>query len=71
LIAFFVRRIRMKDGLQEVPKGKLCPKLKDISALRQCKKAIKYNPKPDPWDHWFPGPPAFSTMQSFSSLLYK
>jgi hypothetical protein len=35
------------------------------------KKAIKPNPQPDPWDHQFPDPPAFSNMQSFSSLLYK
>jgi hypothetical protein len=35
------------------------------------KRAIKPNPQPDPQDHQFPGPPAFSNMQSFSSLLYK
>jgi hypothetical protein len=47
--------------------------LKGIFTLRQYtkKNAIKLTPHTDPQDHPFPDPPAFSTMQSFSSLLYK
>jgi hypothetical protein len=70
-------RMKVKDRLQEVKDtlllpGNTCLHLKGISTLRQCtKNAIKPNPHLDPWDHWFLGPPAFPTMQSFSSLLYK
>jgi hypothetical protein len=51
--------------------GNFCLHLRDIPAIRQCKKAIKPNSQPDPVDHQFPDSPAFPTMQSFSSLLYE
>jgi hypothetical protein len=59
----------LKDGLQEVPKGdkwsrrhlffpgNQCLHLRGISTLRQCKKAIKSNPHPDPYwttSFWVP-----------------
>jgi hypothetical protein len=71
----------LKDGLQEIPKGDKWSRrhfsslgnvhlhLKGVSAIRQCKKATKPTPYPDPQDHWFPGPPAFPNMLSFSFLL--
>jgi hypothetical protein len=77
------KRVLLKDGLQEVPKGdkwsrrqfsfpgNFCAPGRHLCPQVILKKAIKPNPQPDPRDHGFPGPPAFPTMQSFSSLLYK
>jgi hypothetical protein len=70
-------KLFLKDGGQEVKETLLFPKKRPSASERHLhpqamhKKAIKPNPQPDPRDHWFLGPPAFPTMQSSSSLLYK
>jgi hypothetical protein len=73
----------LKDRLQKVPKddkwsrrhfsflGNSHLHLKGISAIRQCKKAIKPHSLPWPTGPPVSRSPAFSNMQSFSSLLYK
>jgi hypothetical protein len=75
LLSLFLTAVRvvtkrgdLKDGLWEVKETLLLSRKLQSASERHLhsqamhKKAIKPNLHPDPWDHQFPGPPAFPTM---------